>query len=81
MKFKLILPAVAVMLLAQFAPQAAWSWDCYRYGYVSPREARAIWRAEHAGYVAPVAPYGYAPYGPPCYYHRGILSTAARAIF
>jgi len=79
MKFKLILPAVAVMMLAQFAPQAAWSWGCHdRYGYIPPREARAIWRAEHREYVAPVAPYGYG-YAPGCY-HRGFLSTVGRIV-
>jgi hypothetical protein len=75
MKFKLILPAVAVMMLAQFAPQAAWSWGCHdRYGYIPPREARAIWRAEHMRYAP--APYGYAP----CYYHRGFLSNFGRVV-
>ncbi len=79
MKFRLILPALAGLILTQFAPQAAWSWDGCRYE--SPRQIRhQMWRAERFGYAAP---YGYAPYGygpAPCY-HRGLIGTFGRAIF
>lgn len=78
MKFKLILPALAGLILTQFAPQAAWSWDHCRDGYMPPREVRRIMRHERYEYRYG-APYGYAP--APCYYHGGLLSTVGRVIF
>jgi hypothetical protein len=81
MKFNLILPALAGLILTQLAPQAAWSWDGCRGGYESPREVRhEIRRAERFGYAAP---YGYAPYryGPAPCYRGGLLGTFGRAIF
>jgi len=81
MKINLILPALAGLILTQFAPQAAWSWDGCRGGYETPRqvrhEIRELRRAERYGYAAP---YGYG-YGPAPCYRGGLLGSLGRAIF